>query len=254
MHYGQTPPDPGLAGQGETQAPGAPELAPVYTLDMNEVSGLFDEADLPRSRRTLLRYCQHDKLDCTKVETMHGEQYFVSEASVQRLIAEILERERFTRPPEAVSAPVSGHAAPRQTMAGHAAHGGENIASGADGQATPDPGQTGQGPAGQDRQEHQRRADERLLNQVERENELLRTQMEVKDKQIERMNSQIDDLIERGREDKLLIQNFQRKLGMLAAPEEWGREPEPFPPSEPRHLPISTDPLDSASETDPGMV
>ena len=185
---------------------------------------------------------------------MHGEQYFVSEASVQRLIAEILERERFTRPPEAVSAPVSRIDPPRQAMAGLGTNGGGIPALGTDGQATTDPGQTGQGLAGQDRDEHQRRADERLLNQVERENELLRTQMEVKDKQIERMNSQIDDLIERGREDKLLIQNFQRKLGMLAAPEEWGREPEPFPSSEPRHLPISTDPLDSAGETDPGMV
>ena len=246
---GQTPPDPGMAGQGVTPMERAPELAPIYSLDMNQVSGLFDEADLPRSKRTLLRYCQHDKLDCTKVETMHGEQYFVSEASVQRLIAEILERERFTRPPDPVSAPVSRIDPPRQAVAGHAANGGENPSPGTDGQATTDPGQTGQ-----DSEARSPQTDERLLNQVERENELLRTQMEVKDSQIERMNSQIDDLIERGREDKLLIQNFQRKLGMLAAPEEWGSEPEPFAPSEPRHLPISTDPVDNASETDPGMV
>ena len=234
---GQTPPDPGAPGQD------AAERAPIYSLDMNEVSGLFDEADLPRSRRTLLRYCQHEKLDCAKVETLHGEQYFVSEASVQRLIAEILERERFTRPPQAVSAPVSGHDAPRQALAGPDGEGGANPLSGAGGHTPSDPGQASPG-----RQE----PDERLINQVERENALLRAQMEVKDKQIERMNGQIDDLIERGREDKLLIQNFQRKLGMLPDPNEGGREP--FSSSEARHLPISTDPVDAPGEHRPNMV
>ena len=62
--------------------------------------------------------------------------------------------------------------------------------------------------------------DERLIIQMERENDLLRDQLERKDNQIENKDKQIDDLIERGREDKMLIQNFQRKLGMLSAPEE----------------------------------
>ncbi len=183
-----TPPNHGTPGQSETS------LTPVYSLNMNEVSGLFDEDDLPRSRRTLLRYCQYDKLDCTKVETVHGEQYFVSEASVQRLIAEILERERFTRPPQ----PVMNPGTPSPTMTGPAANRLENGHLGKDSHAP-----SNQGGASQDTEKSPAMADERLLKQVTSENELLRTQMEVKDTQIERMNGQIDDLIERGREDCL---------------------------------------------------
>jgi len=231
-----TAPDPGQDGQSGTGA------KPVFSLDMNQVSLLFDEAQLPRSRRTLLRYCQHDKLDCTKVETLHGEQYFVSEASVERLVAEILERERFTRLPQVDNYP----GAPGQTPAGLVALEKENPHPGSDGQGTADPGQTGQETA-----PRPALTDERLIKQIEGENDLLRTQMEVKDKQIERMNSQIDDLIERGREDKHLLQNFQRKLGMLAAPEEGRVYSEPLRETEQNISPHNEAPVDS-SGTLPG--
>ncbi|PLX34446.1 MAG: hypothetical protein C0605_13645 [Hyphomicrobiales bacterium] len=237
---GHTTPDPGAPGHSESG------LAPVYSLDMNEVSGLFDEARLPRSRRTLLRYCQHDKLDCTKVETVHGEQYFVSEASVQRLIAEILERERFTRPPTGAD---TYPGAPRQTPTSLAPNGFENGHLGNDEHTPPD-----HGGASHDEGIHPTLTDERLLEQVQGENELLRNQMEVKDNQIERMNGQIDDLIERGKEDKVLIQNFQRKLGMLEAPREGEWHAEPYEPQNSRKVPISTEPVDSTSEEASGMV
>ena len=220
-------PDPGQAGLGETGTPtmAAPEgvtgFEPVYSLDLNEVSAHFDEALLPRSRRTLLRYCQHQKLDCTKVETMHGEQYFVSEPSVQRLIAEILERERFTRPPKGDIPHET-----RQGTPGHVAVGPAQIQP-----ANVQPDTVGQTEAkppadqGEPRQvDELASVDERLLKQLERENGLIRDQLEKKDAQIDKKDKQIDDLIERGREDKMLIQNFQRKLGMLEAPEE-GRAP-----------------------------
>jgi hypothetical protein len=211
------PPDPGQGGHTQT----AP--LPVYSLDMNQVSLLFDQALLPRSRRTLLRYCQYDKLDCTKVETMHGEQYFVSETSVDRLVAEILERERFTRPPQADIRP----GAPGHAQAGLAGYGIEKPHLGTNSQTTTDPGE-----ASHDDAIAPTPTDERLLKQIEGENDLLRGQINVKDIQIERMNGQIDDLIERGREDKHLLQNFQRKLGMLAAPGEGEGRPGPFIPAE----------------------
>ena len=125
---GQRAPNPGQAGQGgtgkltDTTAKSVTGFEPVYSLDLNEVSAHFDDAQLPRSRRTLLRYCQHEKLDCTKVETMHGEQYFVSEPSVQRLIAEILERERFTRPPQGGLTPALTPDIPLQTGQGAPGH------------------------------------------------------------------------------------------------------------------------------------
>jgi len=209
--YGHTPTGPGEPGQGAPASVAAPE--PVYSLDLNQVSALFDAAQLPRSRRTLLRYCQNSKLDCTKVETMHGEQYFVSEDSVHRLIAEILERERFVRPPQAPTHYDMHPDRTGQAPAGLAADGPETTPFDSAGQPPTDPGEPGQGTPAPDS-----KADERLIQQLEDENALLRNQLEVKDKQIERMNGQIDDLIERGREDKLLIQNFQRKLGMLAPP------------------------------------
>lgn len=212
---GQRPPDPGQAGQGGTGTPSATDTGfePVYSLDLNEVSVRFDEAQLPRSRRTLLRYCQYMKLDCTKVETMHGEQYFVSEPSVQRLIAEILERERFTRPPQGDMPLVARQGAPGQTTVEPPQNEPENPKLDSDGQTRNDHGEPRQ--VGELAE-----VDERLLNQLERENGLLRDQLEKKDAQIDKKDKQIDDLIERGREDKHLIQNFQRKLGMLEAPEE----------------------------------
>jgi len=234
-----TAPDRGQDGQAGPEI--GTEVTPVYSLNMNQVSFLFDQAQLPRSRRTLLRYCQHDKLDCTKVETLHGEQYFVSEASVERLVAEILERERFTRLPQVDNYP----GAPGQAPAGLVSSERENPHPGSDGQGATNPGQTGQENA-----TLPPLTDERLLKQVEGENELLRTQMEVKDTQIERMNGQIDDLIERGREDKHLLQNFQRKLGMLAAPEEKTRQ-ETFSGTEQNISPQNELPVDS-SGTLPG--
>ena len=119
--------------------------------------------------------------------------------------------------------------------AGLAGTGQENMPLGSDGQTPPDPGQAGQDPAA-----NPALADERLLKQAERENDLLRTQMDVKDKQIERMNSQIDDLIERGREDKHLLQNFQRKLGMLAAPEQGRVHSEPLAGTELNEAPVDS--------------
>jgi len=238
-------PDPGQAGQGKAMISSGQDTGfePVYTLDLNEVSVRFDDAQLPRSRRTLLRYCQHDKLDCTKVETMHGEQYFVSEPSVQRLIAEILERERFTRPPQGSSAPdMPGQTEVRPSQA-RPENQPENPQSDMDGQSEAKP-QTDQGEPRQVGELAE--VDERLLNQLERENGLLRNQLEKKDAQIDKKDKQIDDLIERGREDKHLIQNFQRKLGMLEAPEE-GRGG-PVYHSDQNRLPLEPTEPDSHSD------
>ena len=261
---GHNQPDPGQAGQGETKGPTmtAPEgvtgFEPVYSLDLNEVSAQFDDAQLPRSRRTLLRYCQHDKLDCTKVETMHGEQYFVSEPSVARLIAEIVARERFTRPPQGGLPPAvtpdipheSGQGAPGHVAVGPAQIQPANAHSDTGGQAEAEP----LADQGEPRQGNELSAvDERLLKQLERENGLIRDQLEKKDVQIDKKDKQIDDLIERGREDKMLIQNFQRKLGMLEAPEE-GRTPR-YAQNRQERVSWQNPDTDSASDTSPdGMV
>ena len=141
-----------------------------------------------------------------------------------------------TRPPQVDIYPdTPGHA-----RTGLVSSGSENSQLGTEGHSATDPGQPGQGDATRPPV-----TDERLLKQVEGENELLRTEMNVKDKQIERMNGQIDDLIERGREDKHLLQNFQRKLGMLAAPKEGRVYSEPLSKNEQNILPNNDPPVDN---------
>ena len=61
----------------------------LYKLTLSQVADLFAAADLPRSYRTIQRYCERGRLDCLKTETTTGEQYFVTEASVTRAIAEL---------------------------------------------------------------------------------------------------------------------------------------------------------------------
>ena len=197
---------------------------PLFALDLYQVASLFDGAELPRNRRSLSRYCTRNKLDCEKVETLNGEEWRIDEQSVVRLIAQIKEQQRLTRQD------ISGQAQPGHT-AGNPGNSGLTTA-GHD-QAMPDSAslgepetapnisadQPGQDETGEVLLEPEiASGNERLLKQIERENDLLRDQLDKKDAQIDKKDKQIDDLIERGREDKHLIHNFQRKLGMLEAP------------------------------------
>lgn len=225
---GSTEPD----RTGQLTGHDRPGLAePHFALDLYEVAALFDAAGIARNRRSLSRYCMAGKLDCQKVETLNGEEWRIDEQSVHRLIAQILEQQRLThldRPgqgetsplAEAVASlpPTSPRPAPTAPDLSHTDQHTEysDVAGIEPRQASTQPDRPGQAAA-----------DERLLKQLERENDLLRDQLVKKDAQIDKKDKQIDDLIERGREDKLLIQNFQRKLGMLEAPKGEHRAVEP---------------------------
>ncbi len=228
---------------------------PHFALDLYQVASLFDGAGIARNRRSLSRYCTKGKLDCEKVETLNGEEWRVDEQSVHRLIAQTKEQQRLThqdvsaRPTAALfedrpthdqtghqsemsvnaGASLSGHAQTMpdstgnvpQAMGQQPVHDMTGQGETTDGLSTPDQ-RTEDTPVNDAGEEGQQVAkmDAPLIIQMERENDLLRDQLEKKDNQIENKDKQIDDLIERGREDKMLIQNFQRKLGMLSAPEE----------------------------------
>ena len=184
------------------------------------------------------------------METLNGEEWRVGALSVHRLIAQTKEQQRLTHEDTPTPDP-TGHlsempANPRPTGAGHAQTIPDSTGSVPQAIAQqPVHDMTGQGgtvddlsntdqpsqdplvsQAGKKCQQENAsgqqgaKINERLIIQMERENDLLRDQLERKDNQIENKDKQIDDLIERGREDKMLIQNFQRKLGMLSAPEE----------------------------------
>ncbi len=61
--------------------------APLVTLDV--VSHRFIPAGLPRSIRTLQRYCANGTLDCVKEVTDTGDTYFVTETSIDPAITSL---------------------------------------------------------------------------------------------------------------------------------------------------------------------
>jgi hypothetical protein len=60
-----------------------------YTLTVEEASQAFKNAGLPRSPRTVIRYCSLKHLDCIKVDTERNEKYLVSPSSVHARIEEL---------------------------------------------------------------------------------------------------------------------------------------------------------------------
>ena len=62
-----------------------------YSLSVEEASALCFEAGVPRSPRTLMRYCAHGHLDCSKVDTERNEKYLISRSSLERRIQELLQ-------------------------------------------------------------------------------------------------------------------------------------------------------------------
>jgi hypothetical protein len=62
-----------------------------FTLSIDEALELYARAGLPRTPRSLQRYCAKDHLDCRRMETPFGEKYMISPASVAKHIAYIEE-------------------------------------------------------------------------------------------------------------------------------------------------------------------
>jgi len=62
-----------------------------YSVSVEEASALCFEAGVPRSPRTLMRYCAHGHLDCSKVDTERNEKYLISRSSLERRIQELLQ-------------------------------------------------------------------------------------------------------------------------------------------------------------------
>src|SRR5208282_204669 len=62
-----------------------------YTLTIDEALERYDRAGLPRTARSVQRYCAKGHLDCRRIETAFGEKYLISPASVDKHIAYIEE-------------------------------------------------------------------------------------------------------------------------------------------------------------------
>jgi hypothetical protein len=153
-----------------------------FTLSIDEALERYARAGLPRTPRSIQRYCAKGHLDCRRMETPFGEKYLISPASVDKHIAYIEE----VRPvptsrdmSRLVATDVNSkesHEEPRQ-----------------------------EAPTSTDMSRHVATA---YVERLEGENDFLRKQIGVKDEQIK-------DLTERARETNHLIAGLQKMLTPL---------------------------------------
>ena len=85
-----------------------------FTMTVEDASARFADAGLPRSTRSIQRYCQRGHLSCTTVDTEISEMYLIDADSVERRIKELQQIEFVTRAPG-----VSRQDAPRRDMSRH---------------------------------------------------------------------------------------------------------------------------------------
>ena len=83
---GQSPPQSAIGGHSRTESDTVGQL---FTLDVHQTQALFDAAKLPRSLRSITRYCQTNRLDAVTVDGPNGPEWRISEASVTRAIDEL---------------------------------------------------------------------------------------------------------------------------------------------------------------------
>jgi hypothetical protein len=161
-----------------------------FTLTIDEALERYSRAGLPRTPRSIQRYCAKGHLDCRRIETAFGEKYLISPGSVDKHIAYI----------EEVRPVATGRDMPRQVATAVAL---ENIEEERDKDAATS-------------RDLSRQPQPEYVSRLEGENEFLRQQIGVKDEQIK-------DLTERARETNHLIAGLQRMLTPLLARSEEGR-------------------------------
>lgn len=159
-----------------------------YSLSIDEAAALYERAGLPRTPRSIQRYCAKGHLDARRIETAYGEKYLIAPASVIRHIAYI----------EEVRQATAGRDEPRHVAT-------------IDHEEVPIAPEQRQPPTGRDEPRQDAAIDEmrsRYVARVEEENEFLRGQVRTKDEQIK-------ELTERSRETNHLIAGFQKMFTPL---------------------------------------
>jgi hypothetical protein len=160
-----------------------------FTLTTDEAVQRYARAGLPRTPRSIQRYCDKGHLDCRRIETPFGEKYLITPASVDKHIAYI----------EEVRLAATSRDVPRQDAAPVAARTSQDEP----------PRQETTSP------DASRQVATVYVERLESENDFLRKQIAVKD-------DQIKDLTERARETNHLIAGLQKMLTPLL-----GRSAEP---------------------------
>lgn len=83
------------AGQVSPGVETQPDTA-KYGLTVEDAASLFAKAGVPRSPRTIARFCQLEDLDCLRVETEKNFKWMVDERSAEKRIKELQQAIRFT--------------------------------------------------------------------------------------------------------------------------------------------------------------
>jgi len=174
-----------------------------YSLSIEDAAALYERAGLPRTIRTIQRYCAKGHLDSHRVDTAYGEKYLITPASVMKHIAYI----------EEVRPAVAGRDEPRPVATSRS-------------EETPRSEDTGGGATSRDVPRPVAANDEmvsRYVARLEGENEFLRGQVGTKD-------DQIKELTERSRETNHLIAGFQKMLTpLLGRPADRAADDRPYP-------------------------
>jgi hypothetical protein len=153
-----------------------------FTLTIDDALERYARAGLPRTPRSVQRYCAKGHLDCRRIETQFGEKYLISPASIDKHIAYI----------EEVRPVATGRDEPRHVATDFA---GQNSHDEPRQEAPTSPVPS-------------RQVATEFVARLESENDFLRQQIGVKDEQIK-------DLTERARETNHLIAGLQKMLTPL---------------------------------------
>src|SRR5580700_9334062 len=140
-----------------------------FTLTIDDALERYARAGLPRTPRSIQRYCAKGHLQCRLIETEFGEKYLIAPASVDKHIAYIEEVRLAATSPD-----MSRHAATGRDWSRHVA------TAVVPEESNDEPRQ--EAPTGTDKSRHVATA---YVGQLERENEFLKGQIGVKDKTIE---------------------------------------------------------------------
>ena len=179
-----------------------------YSLSIDEALSRYEDSGVPRTPRSIQRYCAKGDLDCHRVETPFGDKFLITPTSVDRHIAYINE----------VRPVVTSRDLPRLAATDVAGKNNE-IGPRRSGATT---GDELRQPATNTDMPRQAATDDRYVARLESENEFLRGQIAVKDEQIKEQT-------ERARETNHLVAGLQKMLApLLSAPERASDRPHNF--------------------------
>lgn len=170
----------------DTSRPVATSSDSDFTLTIEDSLALYAEAGIPRTPRSIQRYCAKQHLSSRRIETEFGEKYLITRASVEKHIAYIKE-----------VTPTTSRDVPRPVATTVAA---ENMDDTRRQEPSTTPDQSRPVATSPDLS--------RYVARLEGDIDFLRSQMDVKDNQIKEMT-------ERARETNVLIAGLQKMLTPL---------------------------------------